>query len=306
MVTTTWRDEYQARVKAPCRADVPLAPLTTFRIGGAADLVVEPRSEADAVEAVAVAAELAVPVTLLGGGSNVLVADRGVRGIVLRLAGRLSQVLVTDDGRRVDVGAGAPFPRLTKVCMALGWERSDGWVGTPGTVGGALVMNAGSREGEIGEVVESVRLIVDGHATTFIRAQCGFEYRKSAFPRGALILSAVLRCDSADPARAAYVEERGHQALLRRKRSQPREHSAGSIFKNPPGGSAGKLIEETGLKGARQGGAVISPVHANFIVNTGGATAADVVALAELARTRVRERTSVELEWEVRRIGEFQ
>ncbi len=301
----SWVDAYVAACGAPTRLGVALAPFTTFRIGGPADVLVEPADEAQAVAAWNMAHHMGIPVTVLGGGSNVLIADAGVRGMVLRLSGRLSAIVVKDDGGAVDVGAGASFARLTKTCMGLGWPRSNGWVGTPGTVGGAFIMNAGSKLGEVGEVVESVRAVVDGAVTVLTRAQCGFAYRTSAFPKRSLLLGGTLRCANADPDLSTEIEKAATESLLRRKASQPKEHSAGSIFKNPPNDYAGRLIEACGLKGTQEGGARISPTHANFIVNVGGATAANVLALAARAQRDVAQQFGVALEWEVRRIGEF-
>jgi UDP-N-acetylmuramate dehydrogenase len=301
----SWVDALVARVSAPTRVNEPLARFTTFRIGGPADVLAEPRTDDEVAEVVAACGQLGIPLTVLGGGSNVLIGDRGVRGCVLRLTGKLGAVVVSQDGRHVSVGAGASFARVTKTCMGLGWPRSNGWVGTPGTVGGAFIMNAGSRQGEVGEVVESIRVLLDGRVKLLTRAECGFSYRHSAFPRGAVLLGGELHCDAADPALSEAIEAEGTVSLMRRKGSQPKEHSAGSIFKNPAGDFAGRLIEAAGLKGHAVGGAQVSPVHANFIVNVGGATAADVVAVADRAQAEVQQKFGVALEWEVRRLGEF-
>ncbi|MEW5849022.1 MAG: UDP-N-acetylmuramate dehydrogenase [Myxococcota bacterium] len=301
----TWVDELVSRVKARCQKNASLAPLTTFRIGGPADVLVEPSDDDEVLQALRVIRELGVPFTMLGGGSNVLIGDGGIRGVTMRLTGKLSAVVTSENGKRVDVGAGASFAKLTKACMALGWPRSNGWVGTPGTVGGAFIMNAGSREGEVGEHVESIRLIDGDEVRVLTREQCGFAYRTSAFPKGSLLLGGVLRCNHADPGKAAEIQAMASASLKRRHASQPKEHGAGSIFKNPPGDYAGRLIEAAGLKGTREGGALISPVHANFIVNAGGATARDVVTLAERCQREVMAKSGVQLEWEVRRMGEF-
>jgi UDP-N-acetylmuramate dehydrogenase len=298
-------EQLASRIKAPSRFNVPLAPYTTFRVGGSAELFVEPRSEEEVLQLSCVLLDAAVPWTLLGGGSNVLIGDAGIRGVTVHLVGTLTRVLVRDDGRTVEAGAAANFARLTKTCMALGWPRSNGWVGTPGTVGGALVMNAGSRDGELGEVVQSVAVAVAGERVVLSRAACGFVYRNSAFPRLSIILSCQLGCAEADSSKASDIEGLAKVALQRRHSAQPKEHSAGSIFKNPPGDYAGRLIEQAGLKGMQEGGAIISPVHANFIVNLGTATAKDVVTLALQAQAAVQRQAGVVLEWEVKRIGEF-
>ena len=298
-------EKLSTRVKAECRANVPLANLCTFRIGGPADILAEPKNDAEALELVNALADLQIPWMVLGGGSNVLIGDGGIRGCVIKLAGTLNRVVISDDGKTVDVGAGANFAKLTKTCMALGWPRSNGWIGTPGTVGGALIMNAGSREGEVGECVNSVRVISDREVVELSREQCGFVYRNSTFPKQSLLLSVKLSCNNADSSQSEHIAELARLSLQRRHKTQPKEHSAGSIFKNPPGTFAGKLLEEAGLKGRHSGGALVSPTHANFIVNTGGATARDVVTLAEECQRVVLERTGIQLEWEVKRIGEF-
>lgn len=303
--SVTWADALIGQVSAPCKRHHALASFTTFRIGGPADVLAEPATEEQLAELIRACNQLGVAITLLGGGSNVLVGDGGIRGCVVKLGGSLASVVPEDGGRTVRAGAGAAFPVLTRMCMGLGWPGSNGWVGTPGTVGGALIMNAGSREGELGDVVKSVRLYLEDNIVELDRAACGFAYRTSGFPRGGILLSTVLHCPQADPDQAVAIQDQGKGSLSRRKQTQPRQHSAGSIFKNPPGQFAGKLIEDAGLKGTTCGGACISEVHANFIVNTGGATAKDVVTLATRAQQVVLEKTGVTLEWEVRRLGEF-
>jgi UDP-N-acetylmuramate dehydrogenase len=300
--------------------DAPLARRTTFGIGGPADLLVEAVSDDDVARVLAVVAAQRLPLFVLGGGSNLLVHDAGVRGVVLHLGGALAELRIADDGRRIEVGCGCSFPRLTKTCIELGWPGAEGWIGTPGQVGGALLMNAGSREGEIGDVVESVILAEPGRTRLLDREACGFRYRSSAFQRRDLatddsisfedpetrrlvLTRAILRCDKSSIEKAGELDARAKELLERRHRSQPRLRSAGSLFKNPPGDFAGRLIEAAGLKGFQVGRAQVSPVHANFVVNLGGATAADVVAVADHVAAVVRERFGVALEWEVRRVG---
>ncbi len=285
--------------------DAPLSRRTTFGIGGPADLLVVAREEDEVVRTLALAEERDLPVFVLGGGSNLLVGDKGIRGVVLTLSGTLASLQVLEDGRAIDTGAGVTYPRLTRTALDLGWPPAVGWMGTPGQVGGALIMNAGTRHGEIGDVVVEVRAAGAQGPLRLDHAACGFAYRKSAFPPRAVLTGTLLRCDSHRTEESGALDAMAKDLLHRRHASQPKLRSAGSIFKNPPGDFAGRLIEAAGLKGFRVGNAQVSDVHANFVVNVGGASAADVVAVATHAQRAVRERLGVDLEWEVRRVGEF-
>lgn len=303
---------YPARLQEACAAlsglelhrDEPLAKRTTFGIGGPADVLVVASAEDEVVRVLRVAEQHGLPVFVLGGGSNLLVGDGGIRGFTLTLAGALADLKVLDDGLRIEVGAACSFARLTQRALELGWRPATGWFGTPGQVGGALVMNAGTRDGEVGDVVVEVRLATAAGLQRLPRAACGFGYRASAFPPGSALTSTLLQCDSHQSNEAEALKVMAQGLLTRRHATQPKLRSAGSLFKNPPGDFAGRLLEAAGLKGYRVGGAQISDVHANFVVNTGGATARDVVAVAEHARAVVKAKTGVELQWEVRRVGE--
>jgi UDP-N-acetylmuramate dehydrogenase len=284
---------------------VLLAKRTTFGIGGPADLLVQAATPDDVVRVLAVSRDRGLPLFILGGGSNLLVGDRGIRGITLVLTGQLASLEVRDGGRTIEVGAGVTYPRLTRTALDLGWKPAVGWMGTPGQVGGALKMNAGTRHGEIGDTVVEVRLALPDGVQTLPKAACGFGYRTSAFPVGSVLTSTLLQCDSRQTDEMEALDAMAKELLHRRHQSQPKLRSAGSIFKNPPGDYAGRLIEACGLKGYAVGNARISEVHANFVVNAGGATAQDVVSVAEHARRSVQEKFGVALEWEVRRVGEF-
>lgn len=281
-----------------------LARRTTFGIGGPADLLLIARDESEVVRALAAAAQHGVPVFVLGGGSNLLVGDGGIRGLVLTLSGALASLQVLEGGAAIHVGAGVTYPRLTRTALDLGWPSAVGWMGTPGQVGGALIMNAGTRHGELGDVVVEVRGASAAGVHHFDRLACGFAYRSSAFPPKTVLTSAQLRCDTRKTDESEGLDTMAKDLLHRRHASQPKLRSAGSIFKNPPGDFAGRLIEACGLKGFTVGRAQVSPVHANFVVNLGGALAADVVAVATHAQALVVERFGVKLEWEVRRVGE--
>jgi UDP-N-acetylmuramate dehydrogenase len=285
--------------------DAPLGKRTTYRIGGPADLLVTPVAEDEVVEVLAWARDHGAPWWVLGGGSNILIGDLGIRGVVITLEGELKRIDVEDDGGRIEVGAGATFPKLTRAALDHGWPSAVGWIGTPGQVGGALIMNAGTRDGEIGDVVIEVSAATADGVVRFDHQACGFAYRSSTFPSSAVLTAAILQCDGHRNEEAAVLDQRAKALLARRHATQPKARSAGSLFKNPPGDYAGRLIEECGLKGSSVGGAQISDVHANFFVNVGGATAADVVALAERAQHAVKEKFDVDLEWEVKRVGEF-
>lgn len=289
----------------PMERDAPMSKRTTFGIGGPADLLVGPRDEEELVAVLGEVEQAGLPLFILGGGSNLLVGDGGIRGVVLCLQGDLKAIEVKEDGARIDVGAGATYPKLTRTALDLGWPSAIGWIGTPGQVGGALRMNAGTRDGEIGDVVVEVRAATSQGVERFTREQASFRYRGSAFPDGAVLTRAILRCDSPKTSEVQELDRVAKELLAKRHQSQPKQRSAGSIFKNPPGDYAGRLIEAVGLKGVRRGNAQISEVHANFVVNLGGATADDVVALADLAEAEVKQRFGIALEWEVRRVGEF-
>jgi UDP-N-acetylmuramate dehydrogenase len=281
--------------------DVPLAPRVAFRIGGPADAFVRPKTAVQLARVLAIAREERVPVTVLGTGSNVLVSDLGIRGITLRLSGELADVHI--DGGSIEAGAGALNAPLVALALNLGLVGIEFLATIPGTFGGALIMNAGAHGGEIGRFVESVTLVNRAlEVESRPGSDCDFAYRTSGFASGEVLTGARLLVTRGD-ARAA----RAHLKQMRdaRRRTQPSDHpNAGSIFKNPSGDHAGRLIEACGLKGRRIGGALISPLHANFIVNAGGASAKDVVMLADEVRRCVKDRFGVELEWEVRRLGE--
>ncbi|MFO0726881.1 MAG: UDP-N-acetylmuramate dehydrogenase [Myxococcota bacterium] len=306
MNNAAWREELVS-IGADVAFDEPLGPKVSFRIGGPADAFVKVKSADQLAAVLALADRRQIPVLVLGGGTNVLIGDGGVRGIVLRMAGALASVELSspvDGVGRATIGAGALNAAVVAQALDLGLVGLE-FLGTiPGTFGGALIMNAGAHGGEIAPFVEEVEL-VDAERRVVWRPghACGFAYRHSGFAAGEILTRAILSAKQGDAAQA-----REHLAKMReaRRKTQPiGEPNAGSIFKNPPGDYAGRLIEAAGLKGTRVGAARISELHANFIVNAGGARAREVVELAELAQARVKEKFSVELEWEVKRLGDF-
>lgn len=301
---SAWKERLRTRVGAVVSFDEPLAPKVAFRIGGPAEAYARPESLEQLAEILQIAREFQVPTTLLGSGSNVLISDQGVPGLVLRLSGRLAEVTAPTEAEpeRIYVGAGALNARAVSEMFRFGLAGVEFLATIPGTFGGALIMNAGAHGGEIGPYVEAVELL-DESFQRVLRpgSECGFVYRGSGFSRGETLVGAWLRVPRGDVERA-----RRHlrEMRLQRRRTQPiGQPNAGSIFKNPPGDYAGRLIEQCGLKGRRRGDAEISPLHANFIVNLGAATAADVAGLASEVRQEVLARFAVELQWEVKRIG---
>jgi UDP-N-acetylmuramate dehydrogenase len=296
-----WRAEIEGRVRGEIVRDAPLAPRTAIRVGGPADLLVRP-ADPDALRALLRAVrELGVPLSVLGGGANTLVADAGVRGVVLKLPQDFPGETV--DGSRMVLSAGAPIARLPARAHAHGLTGMEFVAGIPGTLGGATAMNAGTRLGEMKDVLQQVELATADGAGWVPAAALGFAYRTCRLPPGAVLTRVELRLRPGDVAasQAAMQEDREQ-----RRRTQPLDRPTfGSTFRNPPGDHAGRLIEAVGLKGHRVGNATWSDVHANFVVNLGGASAADVLALIRLARARVREQFGIALETEVRFLGEF-
>jgi UDP-N-acetylmuramate dehydrogenase len=284
------------------RTAEPLSRHTSFRIGGPAALFIECDTVHDVSNAVEILEESGIEWTVLGKGSNVLAADAGYEGAVLRLGREFKRFSI--DGEHLRSGAGVLLGVLVQEAFKRGLTGLEFAVGVPGTLGGAVAMNAGSRDVWIGEVVETLTLHAPGIGLTSLRgSEIAWGYRRAGLPRGAIVLEASLRLLPGD---TVGIRRTMEASLRRRKRTQPlRMPSAGSVFVNPPGDSAGRLIESAGMKGAVCGGAAVSDVHANFIVNTGSATAIDVLELVARVRTAVREAHGVELTPEIRFLGTF-
>lgn len=275
-----------------------LAPKTTLRVGGAARLYAEPAAVADLQVLLRAAAARGLAVFVLGRGSNLIIPDEGVDGLVISLAHEAWAGFEPRSEGRVWVGAGLRLKNLCGLAAKAGMSGFEFLEGIPGSVGGALRMNAGAMGGWIFDVVEDVQVMaMDGGVTTLGKAAMHVAYRHCADLQDAIALGALLR--PAAPAEAEAVSRQIDVYRRKRQETQPREPSAGCVFKNPPGNSAGRLIDESGLKGERIGDAEVSPVHANFIVNRGHATGADVLALVRRVRARVRQVKGVELEPEV-------
>jgi UDP-N-acetylmuramate dehydrogenase len=275
----------------------PLSRHTTYATGGAAELLIVPASAEELARALEFCEAHGLPWRVLGAGSNLLVSDRGVAGVVFKLRGTLEELKA--HGERVVAGAGLMLPRLVVAAAREGLSGLEYLAGIPGTVGGALAMNAGAHGHDIGGCVRSVTFWETGAGVRQLgREELGFAYRDSLLKHGRRVALGA-EFELARGERGA-IEGVMSELLARRKATQPiGERSAGCVFRNPPGAFAGALIERAGLKGTRLGGAEISTRHANFIVNTGGATAADIKALMELVRERVRETAGVELAPEI-------
>ncbi len=279
--------------------DEPLSSHTWLKIGGPADLFLVPASKEDVIHAVQYCLEEGMPYTILGSGSNVLVGDDGIRGAVIAIHKTLDYMTV--DGDTVRAGAGVNVPKFVMDLLKEGFTGMEGLGGIPGSLGGAIIMNAGAYGTEIFEFVTDVELIRSGEAVTLNRDQIFYTYRGTDLTKD-IILEVGFKFDRGDVEAA---KERRKVLLAKRKDSQPLDRpNAGSIFKNPQGDYAGRLIEASGLKGTRVGDAVVSEKHANFLVNDGNATARDLMSLIELVRGRVRHDHGVELELEVKLLGE--
>jgi UDP-N-acetylmuramate dehydrogenase len=295
--------ELKNLVKGKVEFDKPLAPLTTFRLGGKAEAYVEPLDEQDLAALLKRLNQDKVPHLLLGGGSNVLFADEGVRGVVVRL-GRKFQGL-TVEKNRVRAGAATPLASVVKAGQKAGLGGIEFLAGIPGTIGGAVVGNAGAKKAWIGEFVEELTVVTPGDGVKKLKkGDYRHSYRNSSLKGSGMVLTGVvLKLKKEAP---ETVSEKIASYLKTRGRKQPHTGgSAGSVFKNPPGEFAGRLIESLGLKGKKRGGARVSEVHANFIINEGRATSRDVVSLMREIQRRVKAEYGIRLEPEVLPMGDW-
>jgi len=280
--------------------DEPLASHTSFRIGGPADFYLYPKDSEDAAAVVRACAAEAVPRFVIGLGTNLLAADAGFRGVVIDLS-ESSRTLQTE-GHTVTAGAGIPLWDMLTYCAERGLSGLESLAGIPGSVGGGIRLNAGAFGGEIKDCLLSVTLAdPDGSLTVHPRKDLRMEYRHTDLPDGAVVVQAQFAFREGDPSRM----KAEHEAILRQRREkQPLSlPSAGSVFKRPPGEYAGRLIEESGLKGLRIGDAMVSGKHANFIVNIGAASASDVMRLIGEIQIRVSDRFGIRLEPEIHFLG---
>jgi UDP-N-acetylmuramate dehydrogenase len=279
--------------------NAPLAPITWFRVGGAAEWLVRP---ADRRDLATLLAQLPadVPVTVLGAASNVIVRDGGVHGVVVRLARGFNRIAVEADG--IVAGAACLDATVSEHAAAAGLSGLEFLCGIPGSIGGAVAMNAGAYGGDMAGCLDWAEIVSrDGVPRRLAAAELAFAYRHASLPPGAVVTRARLRAQPGDPAAIA-----ARMADIRRAReaTQPvRARTGGSTFRNPPSMRAWELIDAAGCRGQRRGDAMVSDQHCNFLINTGNATAADLEALGEQVRARVRAMAGVTLEWEIRRIG---
>ena len=309
--SATFHKQMVARFGAErLRVEEPLARYTTFKVGGPAEWFLEVRTSDEIVDALRVAHESGVGITLLGGGSNVLIGDRGIRGLVIRpRGGAIEQV----DSGRIRADAATTINGLVRWTIQRGIAGLEAWAGTPGTVGGAIFGNAHFGGRLIGELVDSVRLAdLDGRVRDLSRDEMEFGYDRSRLQKtGEVLLSAVFRVSAGDP---TALRDIARQSLAYRKKTQPLDTpSAGCVFQNPERAgvpadipaSAGALVDRAGLKGTARGDARVSPTHGNFIVNEGHATAAEIRSLIDLCRARVSEQFGVALQEEIVYLGDF-
>lgn len=282
------------------RRNEKLARYTTWRIGGPAELLFQPQNSQECAVAISFAKEYDIPVTFLGSGSNVLVSDQGIAGLII-LTNLMKEAHWQED--RIRVGAGYSLPKLAQEAAQKGLTGLEFAAGIPGTVGGAVLMNAGANGGEMAELVEAVQVVSSqGIIEDLSCEQLGFSYRHSLLQNSGLLVTEVAL--KLKPGDQGAIKEKMAANLAVRKLKQPLEYpNAGSVFKNPPHDAAGRLIEEVGAKGLTIGGAQISNKHANFIVNIGGATAKDVIELIKEVQALVLERFGFLLETEVVMLG---
>ena len=286
-------------VRGSLRADVPLAPFTWLRVGGAAEAFFMPKDEADLAHFLSSTPD-DIPVQILGVASNTLVRDGGVKGVVIRLGPAFGKV--TTDGLTVTAGAAALDKTVAKKAAEAGIAGLEFYAGVPGTIGGALRMNAGCYGSETKDILtEVIAINRSGRRQVMSLDEMQYSYRHCGAPIDLIFVEAVFKGTADEP---AAIQSRMDDITEKREASQPiREKTGGSTFKNPDGQSSWKLIDAAGCRGLRVGGAQMSKQHCNFMINADGATAADLEGLGEAVRARVLETQGVDLHWEVRRIG---
>lgn len=288
-------------VRGKLLRDEPLAPYTWFRVGGPAEALFLPADEAD-LAAFLAALPPGIEVFPLGVGSNLIIRDGGLGGVAVRLAGKSFAAIEALPGARLKAGAGALDAQVAKAAAQAGLAGLEFYAGVPGTIGGALAMNAGCYGAETKDVlIEARALDRGGRERRFSTADFGFRYRGHGLAEPLIFLEATFQGRRGAP---EAIAARMGEITARREAAQPiREKTGGSTFKNPPGHSAWALVDQAGLRGARLGGAMVSEKHTNFLINTGEASAADIEGLGEAVRAKVLEATGVALEWEIKRLG---
>ncbi|MBI3913136.1 MAG: UDP-N-acetylmuramate dehydrogenase [Chloroflexi bacterium] len=292
-------------MRGRAKSNEPLAPHTTLRIGGPADLFVRVDRIADFVQTVQLARQLAIPIFILGNGSNILVRDGGVRGLVIENHCDQSSLAPNGPSRAImRAESGASLPGLANRFAREGWSGLEWGIGVPGTIGGAVASNAGAHNGCIADILQRVSILdSQGSTRELPKNDLAFAYRASRFKgkRDEIILSAEFELRRDEP---AVCIARMNEYTQHRRRTQPTDPSVGSMFKNPPDDFAGRLIEQAGCKGMRAGKAEVSEAHANFFVNHGGARARDVLELVDTVRERVQAKFGIVLELEIEVVGD--
>lgn len=294
-------DDIRRSFKGRIALAEPMAKYTTFRIGGPADIYLEPLDKTDALALIRYLRQEKVPFFPMGNGSNLLIADEGIKGAVVNLEAGFNYLEYDPEGAgTITAGAGVKLAKFVDFCIGHGKRGAEMLAGIPGTLGGAIIMNAGAYGGEISDYMLTVELIRGEKLLRIAKEEGGFTYRTSKL-HGDLILEASFSFPEG-PTDQMKVMRR--ETMLKRNTSQPVQWpNAGSIFKNPPGDYAARLIQECGLKGRTAGGAEISELHANFIINKGDATAHDVLTLIALARDEVKKKFDIDLELEIKLVG---
>jgi UDP-N-acetylmuramate dehydrogenase len=297
-------DEIRAlapKLRGRLTAQAPIADATWFRVGGPAEALFSPADEEDLAYVLS-ALPPGIPFTTIGLGSNLIVRDAGIAGLVIRLGGRAFGVVEIMEGSRIVVGSATPDQYVAKAAAIAGVDGLAFLRGVPGSIGGALVMNAGAHGGEIKDaLIEARGIDRTGARRVFSNAELSYSYRHSLAPDDVVFTGALFQGRPGEP---EAIEAEMERITRAREASQPiREKTGGSTFKNPPGMKAWELIDKAGCRGLTIGGAQVSTMHCNFLINLGSATAADLEALGEEVRRRVLETSGVGLEWEIKRIG---
>lgn len=290
--------EIQSLFKGRIALNEQLARFTTFRIGGVADYFVEPSDIDDVINIVKYANSHGIPYYVMGNGSNIIISDEGIRGIVINL--ETSFNYLRHENEMIIAGAGVKLAKFVDFCIQNSYAGVEMLAGIPATVGGALFMNAGAYGGETADHVTEVKVIKNEKLKVLSKEDCGFRYRNSNL-KNTVILEATFKLPNGNK---EEISQRRKELILNRNQAQPVEiPNAGCIFKNPKDNKAAKLIDECGLKGAKYGGAMVSTKHANFIVNYDNAKAHDVIELVKIVKSTVHEKTGIDLEMEVKLIG---
>lgn len=285
-------------VKGKILVNEPLAKYSTFKIGGPADIYIEPVNVDELINLVRYLKDKEIDFVIIGNASNVLISDEGFRGTVINLEFGLNFIRIEDE--YVIAGAGVKLSKFVDFCIENGFRGVEMLAGIPGTLGGAIIMNAGAYSGEISDYLVDVDVIREFKLVRLKKDECGFGYRTSNLAND-IVVQGRFKFPKGD---VEEMKRKRREILIKRNQAQPVNYpNVGSIFKNPPGDFAGRLIEQAGLKGVQIGGAQVSEKHANFIINKGNATAKDVLELIKLVKSRVYEKFGVKLELEIKLIG---